>query len=150
VTSSPLNRPPRVLLSKVGLDGHDVGILLLAKRLRSEGFEVIYLGKRNRPNDIARAAAEEDVQAVGVSSLSGGAAELAIATAQALHRESVDVPLFAAGIAEDEEIDRMLRQGVAQFFGPACSLEDVVQAFHKAVGGSPASPDSTKKPDQRV
>jgi methylmalonyl-CoA mutase C-terminal domain/subunit len=119
----------RVLLSKVGLDGHDVGIRLIGKRLTEVGFEVVYLGKRKRPVDIAVAALQEDADVVGISSLSGGAGALAVQTVAALRNLDVDIPVVVGGIAEQHEVDLMRKHGVARFFGPNCSIEEVIGAF---------------------
>jgi methylmalonyl-CoA mutase C-terminal domain/subunit len=119
-------------LAKVGLDGHDVGILVLAKRLQEAGFEVIYLGKRNRPQDVAYAAVQEDVGIVGVSSLSGAAGALASAVVRSLREFGSDTPVIAGGIAEPEEVAAMIGVGVRAFFGPEHSLDDVVAEFERA------------------
>jgi len=123
--------PPRVVLAKVGLDGHDVGILLLAKRLSNAGFEVVFLGKRNRPADVARAAVDEDAQIVGVSALSGGAGALATKTVSALRALGSSVPVIFGGIAEASEVDAMVAAGVARCFGPDATIEQVARAFEE-------------------
>lgn len=132
--------PPagRVLLAKVGLDGHDVGIRLIAKRLTDLGYEVVYLGKRNRPIDVARAALQEDAAAVGISSLSGGAGALAVQTVEALRKLGMDVPVLMGGIAEQEELSAMRDGGVSEFFGPSTTIEQVVDAFIRACAGAHA------------
>jgi methylmalonyl-CoA mutase C-terminal domain/subunit len=127
-----------VLLAKVGLDGHDVGIRLIAKRLTDLGYEVVYLGKRNRPIDVARAALQEDAAAVGISSLSGGAGALAVQTVEALRKLGMDVPVLMGGIAEQEELSAMRDGGVSEFFGPSTTIEQVVDAFIRACAGAHA------------
>jgi methylmalonyl-CoA mutase C-terminal domain/subunit len=129
-----------VLLAKVGLDGHDVGIRLIARRLTDLGYEVIYLGKRNRPVDVASAALQEDADAVGISSLSGGAGALAVQTVEALRKLGMDVPVLMGGIAEPEELSAMREGGVAEFFGPSAAIEQVIEAFIRACAG--AMPDA--------
>ena len=126
-----------MVLAKIGLDGHDVGILLLAKRLQDAGFEVVYLGKRNRPIDVARAVVDEDAEVVGVSALSGGIGALTIRLIEALDREGVRVPVIAGGIAEPEEVAEMTNRGVTAFFGPESSMDDVVAAFEGAARSTP-------------
>lgn len=127
----------RVLLAKIGLDGHDVGILLLAKRLQQAGFEVVYLGKRNRPVDVARAAADEDVAVVGISALSGGVGALAAKVIEALDGSGDRIPVIVGGIAEPDEVAEMLRSGVTAFFGPESSMDDVVRTFAAAADQQP-------------
>jgi methylmalonyl-CoA mutase cobalamin-binding domain/chain len=124
-----------VVLAKIGLDGHDVGILLLAKRLQDAGFEIVYLGKRNRPVDVARAVIDEDARVVGISALSGGIGALAAGLIDALDREGVSVPVIAGGIAETEEVTEMTSRGVTAFFGPESSIDEVVAAFEAVVRG---------------
>lgn len=134
-----MSRSPRIVIAKVGLDGHDVGVLLVAKRLSAAGFEVIYLGKRNRPRDVARAATEEDAVAVGVSCLSGGLGYFATRVVECLAEEGVDVPVLAGGIDEPEEIRRMQQSGVSRYFGPGSSVDDIVAAFEEAVPFAPGA-----------
>jgi methylmalonyl-CoA mutase C-terminal domain/subunit len=130
---------PRVVLAKVGLDGHDVGILLLAKRLMESGFEVVYLGKRNRPVDVASAVLQEDAIAAGISSLSGGAALLACKTIEAFKAAGIeDVPLVVGGIAERDEVQAMLDAGVERFCGPHVPLDEVVDTFVAIAARAPA------------
>lgn len=119
----------KVIIGKIGLDGHDVGIRLLARELRDAGAEVIYLGKRNAPEDFVVAAEHEDAEAIGVGSLTGGLAELASELVEALHAKGLDhVRVVAGGIVEPEDEDAMTRMGVA-FFGPDAPLTDVVNAL---------------------
>lgn len=124
---------PRIVLAKVGLDGHDVGVLLVAKKLSQAGFEVIYLGKRNRPSDVVGAAIDEDAAAVGVSCLSGGLAHFAAETKRMLDDRRVDVPVLAGGIDEPEELRRMMAAGVRAHFGPGTPTEEIIEAFRAAV-----------------
>ncbi len=114
-----MTRGPRVVLGKVGLDGHDVGVLLVARRLTDAGFEVVYLGKRNRAADLVTAAIDEDAAAIGVSCLSGGLGYFATRVVELLEERRADIPVLAGGIDEPEEIRRMLEAGVAHHLGPA-------------------------------
>jgi methylmalonyl-CoA mutase cobalamin-binding domain/chain len=124
----------RVVLAKVGLDGHDVGILLVAKQLIAAGFETIYLGKRNEPAGVAMAALQEDAGVVGVSALSGGLAVFAIDTVNLLADLGIaHVPVIAGGIDEPAEVRRMLDAGVRAYFGPGTAITDIVEAF-RSVG----------------
>jgi methylmalonyl-CoA mutase cobalamin-binding domain/chain len=123
-------RPLRVLLAKVGLDGHDVGILLVARGLMEAGIETIYLGKRNEPAAVASAALQESADVVGISALSGGLAVFAMDTVDSLRELGAgDIPVIAGGIDEPAEIERMLGAGVRFYFGPGTPLADIVDAF---------------------
>jgi methylmalonyl-CoA mutase C-terminal domain/subunit len=122
----------RVVLAKLGLDGHDVGVRLVAKHLMEAGFEVIYLGKRVPTTTIARAAVQEDADAVGLSCLSGGLGHFATLTVEALRKEGAEIPVLAGGIDEPAEIERMMEAGVEKHFGPGTSMPDIVKAFAEA------------------
>jgi methylmalonyl-CoA mutase cobalamin-binding domain/chain len=119
----------RIIIGKIGLDGHDVGIRLLARELRDAGAEVIYLGKRKTPEDFAVAAEQEDAAAIGVGSLTGGLADLTIELKEILDSRGMnDVRIVAGGIVEKEDEAALERIGV-QFFGPDSPLSDVVNAL---------------------
>lgn len=123
---------PRVVLAKLGLDGHDVGVNLVAKALMSGGFEVVYLGKRVSTESIVSAAVSEDAAAVGVSCLSGGLGYFASRTVEQLRAQGLDIPVLAGGIDEPAEIAAMLEAGVASHFGPGTPISDIVEAFRSA------------------
>jgi methylmalonyl-CoA mutase, C-terminal domain len=119
----------RVILAKLGLDGHDVGIRLVGKNLVSAGYEVVYLGKRVATSTIVQAAVQEDADAVGLSCLSGGLGHFATLTVRGLREAGADIPVLAGGIDEPAEIERMLRAGVRVHFGPGTEIADIVQHF---------------------
>lgn len=122
----------RVVIGKIGLDGHDVGIRLLARELRDKGVEVIYLGKRNSPEDFVAAIEQEDAEAVGIGSLTGGLAELTEELVRELRVRGLEhVRVVAGGIVEPEDEESMADIGV-DFFGPDAPLSDVVDAL---IGG---------------
>ncbi|GAA0935287.1 cobalamin B12-binding domain-containing protein [Pseudonocardia zijingensis] len=122
----------RVVLAKLGLDGHDVGVRLIGKHLAQAGFEVIYLGKRVPTAHIVRAAVQESADAVGLSCLSGGLGHFASLTVEGLREQGCDIPVLAGGIDEPAEIDRMLAAGVAVHFGPGASIDGIIKAFDEA------------------
>jgi|FreactcultuFSWF8_1027224.scaffolds.fasta_scaffold00176_56 methylmalonyl-CoA mutase C-terminal domain/subunit len=119
----------KIIIGKIGLDGHDVGIRLLAKSLRDVGAEVIYLGKRQTPEDFVAAAIQEDADAIGVGSLTGGLADLTLEMQDGLIKEGLgDIRIVAGGILESED-EAMLQSAGIRFFGPDSSLSDVVNAL---------------------
>ena len=119
----------RVVLGKIGLDGHDVGLRLIAKRLIDAGAEVVYIGKRNTPEDFLAVAIDEDADAIGVGSLTGGLAALTIELADLLaERKMPDVRLVAGGVVEPHEAQQLTERGIP-VFGPTDSLDEVVQAL---------------------
>ena len=117
----------RVILAKLGLDGHDRGIKVVARMLRDAGMEIIYLGLRQTTTSIVAAAEEEDADAVGLSMHNAGHLTLAPRMVAALADADLDIPLIIGGIVPDEDIDELHRQGVAAVIGPGASAEEVVQ-----------------------
>ncbi len=118
MTASP--RPLRILVAKPGLDGHDRGALVVARALRDAGMEAIYTGLRRTPEQIVEAALQEDVDAIGVSILSGAHQHLLSRILELLkEREMSDVVLFAGGIIPDQDVSGLLDMGVAAVFQPA-------------------------------
>ncbi len=129
-------RPIRVLLAKPGLDGHDRGIKVLIKSLRDAGMEVIYTGLRATPAGIALAAAQEDVDAVGVSNLSGAHLSLFPAVAAALREQSIDlgrVVLFGGGTIPPDDTPRLLASGLRRVFGPSSTMREIVEFLNEEV-----------------
>ncbi len=125
-------RPLRILIAKPGLDGHDRGAKVIARALRDAGMEVIYTGLRQTPEMIAEAALQEDVDAVGLSILSGAHNTL-LPRIVALLREHdmADVPVFAGGIIPDEDIAALKAAGITGIFGPGTPTGEIA-AFIRA------------------
>lgn len=123
----------RVVLSKVGLDGHEVGVRIVAKTLITAGFEVVYLGKRVSTEQIVSVAVAEDADVIGVSCLSGGLGHFSTALLQHLASEDLDIPVIAGGIDEPAEIENMLGAGVYRYFGPDSDETQIVESFRSAV-----------------
>src|SRR5438128_4192989 len=121
-------RPPlRVVLAKVGLDGHDRGIKVVARALRDAGFHVIYAGLWLTPEAVARAVADEDADWLGLSLLSGAHMTLVPRVLQALKDAQVEhVGVLVGGIIPEADIPRLKAMGVAHVFGPGTSLDDIV------------------------
>jgi methylmalonyl-CoA mutase cobalamin-binding domain/chain len=117
----------RIVIGKIGLDGHDVGVRLIARRATEAGAEVIYLGKRNTPEDFVAAAEQDDADAIGVGSLTGGLADLTLEMADQLAARGLDdVRVVAGGIVEPDDRDRLEARGNADF-GPDDSITAVVR-----------------------
>jgi len=117
----------RVLVAKPGLDGHDRGAKVVARALRDAGFEVIYTGLRKTPQEIARIALEEDVNAVGLSLLSGAHNELFPAVIAELKKAGLkDVVVFGGGVIPDEDIPFLKKSGIGAVFTPGTPLQTVV------------------------
>jgi len=125
-------RPPRVLLAKVGLDGHDRGLRVVARILRDAGFEVIFAGLRQTPEMIAAAATQEDVDVVGVSMHNGAHLTLAPAVVQALRDAGLPTPVVVGGIIPDVDLASMKEAGVYAILGPGASNDAVVAAVRSA------------------
>ncbi len=119
-------RKIRVLVAKPGLDGHDRGAKVIARALRDAGMEVIYTGLRQTPEMIAAAALQEDVDAVGISILSGAHRTLCPRIVELLHENGMDdVLVLVGGIVPHEDIADLKRKGVAEVFLPGTSTEDI-------------------------
>ncbi|HKR58583.1 MAG TPA: cobalamin B12-binding domain-containing protein [Pyrinomonadaceae bacterium] len=124
----------RVLVAKPGLDGHDRGAKVIARALRDAGMEVIYTGLRQTPEMIAAAALQEDVDAVGVSILSGAHNTLCPRIVQLLREQGMDDCLvLLGGIVPQEDIAKLKSEGVAEVFLPGTSTEDIVSFLQQNV-----------------
>jgi methylmalonyl-CoA mutase C-terminal domain/subunit len=122
--------PVRVLVAKPGLDGHDRGAKLVARALRDAGFEVIYLGIRQRPDAIASVAVQEDVRIVGLSILSGAHVALTEKTAAALRAAGADdVLLVVGGTIPKRDVARLRAAGAAAVYPTGTPLEDLVKSL---------------------
>ncbi len=127
-------RKIRVLVAKPGLDGHDRGAKVIARALRDAGMEVIYTGLRQTPEMIAAAALQEDVDAVGVSILSGAHNTLCPRIISLLREEGMDDCLvLVGGIVPQDDIERLKQQGVAEVFLPGTSTEDIIKFLRENV-----------------
>lgn len=120
-------RKVRILVAKPGLDGHDRGAKVVARALRDAGFEVVYTGLHQTPEMIATAAVQEDVDAVGLSIMSGAHNTLFPAVMSALKAKGADdVILFGGGIIPDDDVKRLREAGVAGVFTPGTRLETII------------------------
>ena len=128
---APAATPPyRILVAKPGLDGHDRGALVVARALRDAGFEVIYTGLRRTPEEIVEAALQEDVEAIGVSILSGAHRPLVRRILDGLaERGLADVPVFVGGLIPDRDVGHLREMGVAEVFGPDTPTSEAARAL---------------------
>ena len=124
----------RILVAKPGLDGHDRGAKVVARALRDAGFEVVYTGLHQTPEMIAAAAVQEDVDAVGLSIMSGAHNTLFPAVMDALKKQgATDVVLFGGGIIPEADMQRLLDAGVKGVFTPGTSLEAIDESWRRWV-----------------
>jgi methylmalonyl-CoA mutase C-terminal domain/subunit len=126
----------RVLVAKVGLDGHDRGIKVVARLLRDAGMEVVYTGLFQTPETVATAAIQEDVDVVGLSMLSGAHMTLAPLVVEALRERGSDIPVVLGGIVPPHDLDELKELGVAAVFGPGASADEIVSAITGIVAAS--------------
>jgi methylmalonyl-CoA mutase C-terminal domain/subunit len=130
--------PIRVVIAKAGLDGHDRGAKIIARALRDAGVEVVYTGLHQTPQMIAATAVQEDVQAVGLSILSGAHMTLFQAVIDELKaREASDIVVFGGGIVPEEDLEPLAQMGVARVFTPGTSTREVVQWVEQNLGSAP-------------
>lgn len=128
------DRKIRVLVAKPGLDGHDRGAKVIARALRDAGMEVIYTGLRQTPEMIAAAALQEDVDAVGISILSGAHNTLCPRIVNLLRENGMDDTLvLVGGIVPQEDVPKLKEKGVAEVFLPGTSTEDIVTFINRNV-----------------
>jgi len=131
-------RPLRILVAKPGLDGHDRGAKIIARALRDAGFEVIYTGLHQTPEMIAETAVQEDVDAIGLSILSGAHMTLFPAVLDLLKAKGIDdVVVFGGGIVPPEDIPELKRRGVREIFTPGATTQAIVDWVHANVEPRP-------------
>ncbi|MEW6129568.1 MAG: cobalamin B12-binding domain-containing protein [Acidobacteriota bacterium] len=122
----------RVLLAKPGLDGHDRGVKVIARALRDAGMEVIYTGLRQTPEQVVSASVQEDVDAIGLSILSGAHMTLFPRVVELARAAGLDdVIIFGGGIIPDDDIPKLKEQGVAEIFTPGARMEEIIEFIRK-------------------
>jgi len=126
----------RILIAKPGLDGHDRGAKVIARALRDAGMEVIYTGLRQTPEMIVEAALQEDVDAVGLSILSGAHMTLVPRVVEGLGKAGLDrVKVFIGGIIPDEDVPALKGLGVAGIFGPGANTQEIADFIRRQLTG---------------
>ena len=134
-----MDRKLRILVAKPGLDGHDRGAKIVARALRDAGMEVIYTGLRQTAEQIASAAVQEDVDAIGISILSGAHNTIIPRICELLHAEGRDdVLIIVGGIIPDQDIPALKQAGVSEVFQPGASTQAIVEFIRSHVRGVPA------------
>ncbi|MCS7198564.1 MAG: cobalamin B12-binding domain-containing protein [Candidatus Bipolaricaulota bacterium] len=129
-----MDRPIRVLLAKAGLDGHDRGVKVVARALRDAGMEVIYTGLHNTPEQVVKAALQEDVDVIGVSILSGAHLTIFRKITELMKQYGMkDVLLLGGGIIPDEDKPLLTEMGVKGLFGPGTSTQEIVEYIKSEV-----------------
>jgi methylmalonyl-CoA mutase C-terminal domain/subunit len=130
-----MDKKIRVVLSKVGLDGHDRGVKVIARAMRDAGFEVIYTGLRQTPEMVVEAAIQEDVDAIGISSLAGAHMTIFPRVLKLLKEKGAGHMLvFGGGIIPRDEEEELNRLGVGKLFGPGTTTEETVDYLRGAIG----------------
>jgi methylmalonyl-CoA mutase, C-terminal domain len=125
----------RILMAKAGLDGHDRGAKVIARALRDAGMEVIYTGLHQTPEQVVRAAVDEDVDAIGLSLLSGAHMTLFPRVLELMRAEGAeDILLFGGGTIPDDDVALLKAEGVAELFTPGASTEHIVEWVRENVG----------------
>jgi len=133
-------RKIRVLVAKPGLDGHDRGAKVVARALRDAGMEVIYTGLRQTPEMVAEAALQEDVDAVGLSILSGAHMALVPRVLELLKANGQEhVKVFLGGIIPDEDVPRLVELGVVGVYGPGTLTDEIIRDVRRAVADAAAA-----------
>jgi len=131
-----MSKPFRILIAKPGLDGHDRGAKVIARALRDAGMEVIYTGLRQTPEMIVEAALQEDVDAVGLSILSGAHMTLVPRVLEGLRQAGLaHIKVFVGGIVPDEDVPALQELGVAGVFGPGASTQVVADFIRQQLSG---------------
>ncbi|MGM8214052.1 cobalamin B12-binding domain-containing protein [Bacillaceae bacterium W0354] len=131
-----MERKIRVLVAKPGLDGHDRGALVIAQALRDYGMEVIYTGLRQSAAQIAQAAIQEDVDVIGLSSLSGGHKTLFPKVIEELKkRDANDIPVIGGGVIPEDDIQYLLDQGIKKVFTPGTPTTEVAKYIDQLARG---------------
>ena len=123
----------RILVAKVGLDGHDRGIKVIARILRDAGYEVIYTGLFQTPEKVAATAVDEDVDIIGLSMLSGAHMTLAPLVVEAVRKRGADIPVIVGGIIPDQDVAALKAQGIAAVLTPGALAGDIVTAVQQVL-----------------
>jgi len=134
--SNNTSKKIRVMIAKPGLDGHDRGAKVVARGLKDAGMEVIYLGLRLTPEQIAEAAVQEDVDAVGLSCLSNAHMTLFPKVAELIREKTnKDILIFGGGIIPKKDVPKLKEAGIARIFGPATPISEISKFLETSLPG---------------
>ncbi|GAB6945959.1 cobalamin B12-binding domain-containing protein [Vulcanisaeta sp. JCM 16161] len=125
---------PKIIIAKLGLDGHDRGAKVIARALAEAGFEVVYTGIRQTPSQVVETAIQEDAKLIGISILSGSHMELVGELMRIMRERGVNIPVLVGGIIPPEDRDALLKMGVAGVYGPGTPLREIIEIVKKLVG----------------
>ena len=138
----------RILVAKPGLDGHDRGIKIVARALRDAGMEVIYTGLHQTPEQIASAAIQEDVDAIGLSCLSGAHMTLFPKVVRLLEQQGAgDIVVFGGGIIPGTDAAKLKEAGIKEVFTPGATTSSIIEWVKANVGSHNDSPAEQRKPE---
>lgn len=129
----------RILVAKVGLDGHDRGVKVVARILRDAGFEVIYTGLFQTPETVAAAAVDEDADAIGLSMLSGAHMTLAPMVVEAVRARGADIPVIVGGIVPDHDLEELTAAGIAAVLTPGATSDQIVAEVRRVLDSTPVT-----------
>ncbi|MGC8543238.1 MAG: cobalamin B12-binding domain-containing protein [Vulcanisaeta sp.] len=127
---------PKVIIAKLGLDGHDRGAKVIARALAEAGFEVVYTGIRQTPSQVVETAIQEDAKLIGISILSGSHLELVGELMRIMKERGLNIPVLVGGIIPPEDRDALLKMGVAGVYGPGTPLREIIDIVKKLTGVS--------------
>lgn len=129
-----MERKIRILIAKAGLDGHDRGARIVARALRDANMEVVYTGRRQTPEQIVSAAIQEDVDAIGLSSLSGAHESPFMKILEILKDKGIsDILVFGGGIIPKDDAENLKKKGVVEIFGPGTHTDEIVQIIRSEI-----------------
>jgi len=123
----------RILIAKVGLDGHDRGIKVVARILRDAGYEVIYTGRFQTPETVAAAAVDEDADAIGLSMLSGAHMTLAPLVVEEVRKRGADIPVILGGIVPDDDLAELAEKGITTVLTPGATAREITDQVAAAL-----------------
>ncbi|HQG30736.1 MAG TPA: cobalamin B12-binding domain-containing protein [Deltaproteobacteria bacterium] len=121
----------KILMAKLGLDGHDFGVKILCQMFRNAGFEVIYTGQRQSPEQVIAAAIDEDVNVIGISTLSGAHMHTIPRTVEILKKYNLNIPIIAGGTIPPEDVQKLKEIGVAEIFPTGADVNGAIEFIKK-------------------